>query len=169
MTDDDTSRRGALKVLAVGGVACAGAVGVPGVAMLLAPARGGAGGERWVKTVRLDALPDGAPRRVSIIADRTDAWTLEKAVELGAVWLVRRGDVVSCFSTVCPHLGCSIGLDETQFACPCHASDFSLDGKRLSGPSPRDLDALATKIDDGWVMVDFRRYRQGIPDKVQIG
>jgi Rieske Fe-S protein len=163
------SRRRALEVLAVGGAVCAAAVGVPGVQMLVAPARGGAGGALWVKTVRIDSLADGVPKRVAIVADRVDAWTLEKSVQLGAVWLVRRGAAVECYSATCPHLGCSVAMTEGAFNCPCHDSGFTLDGKRTGGPSPRDMDVLETKLDDGFVVVGFRRFRQGVSDKVQIG
>ena len=55
------------------------------------------------------------------------------------------------------------------FNCPCHDSSFDADGKRLDGPSPRDLDTLGTKVEDGFVMVDFQRFRQGIPDKATVG
>ena len=41
------------------------------------------------------------------------------------------------------------------------------DGKRKSGPAPRDLDTLATRIEEGFVAVDFRRFRIGIPEKVE--
>ena len=53
------------------------------------------------------------------------------------------------------------------FACPCHTSAFEADGKRKSGPSPRDLDALGTRIEEGFVAVDFRRFRIGIAEKVE--
>ena len=53
------------------------------------------------------------------------------------------------------------------FACPCHTSAFDADGKRKSGPSPRDMDRMATKVEDGVVAVDFRRFRIGVAEKVE--
>ena len=172
-----TGRRGALKALAVfGGAAATVAVAAPGVRLLIAPVKSGGGGAgNWVKTIRQDALREGDPKRVAIIADHHDAWELEKAVELGAVWLIKRGDAIDCFSVVCPHLGCSVvsvpgGGPAAQFNCSCHNSDFDASGTCKSGPSPRALDRLDTKIDpDGYVLVDFRRYRQGTPDKIEMG
>lgn len=165
-----TGRRGALKALAVvGGVAASAVVAVPGAQLLLSPVKTAGKSERWVKTVPLDSLHEGVPRRVSIVADRKDAWTIERMVELGAVWLIRTGDKVECMSVTCPHLGCSIGHNENGFFCPCHASDFTPAGKKLTGPAPRDLDKLATKIVEGYVVVDFRKYRQGTPDMIEIG
>ncbi len=155
-----------------GGVVGCGAVAVPTVRFLLAPARGGSDSGRWIRALRLDALAIGEPKRVTLIADHGDAWTLEKAVELGAVWLTRvGGSEVRAWSVTCPHLGCAIDRAATApgFYCPCHDSSFDPDGRRQTGPSPRDLDALATRIEDGVVFVEFRRFQMGMPAKVTIG
>lgn len=166
-----TDRRTVLKVVLASGAAalCASAVAPP-IAFVVAPGRGGPGGARWVKTVKLEKLADNRPRKVKIVSDERDAWKLEKDAELGAVWLIRNGDAVRALSVVCPHLGCSI--DESVgkgFACPCHDSSFDLSGKRENGPSPRDMDALETRVVDGVVEVDFRRFRQGTPERVEVG
>jgi Rieske Fe-S protein len=78
---------------------------------------------------------------------------------------------VRAWSVTCPHLGCAIDRSATGpgFACPCHDSTFDGEGRRLTGPSPRDLDSLDTRVEDGFVLVDFRRFRQGTPDKLPIG
>ena len=164
-------RRGALKTLAaVGGAVGCGAIAVPTLQFLAAPALGGAGRGLWVKTVPLDSLPEGEPKRVALVADHRDAWTLEKQVELGAAWVVRKGAAVVAWSTVCPHLGCAVGKSGSGagFNCPCHDSSFDADGQRMNGPSPRALDVLATRVDDGFVMVEFQRFRQGTPEKDPI-
>lgn len=162
-----------LKVLiGAGSVAFGGALLTPAAVFVASPVKTGGGGTpHWVKTVRLDSLSDSQPKKVAIVADEHDAWTLAKDVELGAVWLVRHGEAVSAFSVVCPHLGCSVNADADgkSFTCPCHTSAFGADGKRMSGPSPRDMDALAVRIDDGYVMIDFHKYRIGIEERVAIG
>ncbi len=170
--ESKTGRRGALRTLAiVGGVASSGALAVTTCRFVTAPASGGAGSGRWIRTVKLDSLIEGEAKRVTLIADHHDAWTLEKDVQLGAAWLVRRGDAVEAWSVTCPHLGCSIDRSAVGpgFYCPCHDSSFDPSGKRLDGPSPRDLDSLATRVDDGVVLVEYRRFRQGTPDKTPIG
>jgi menaquinol-cytochrome c reductase iron-sulfur subunit len=170
--DPKSDRRGVLKAIAVvGGAVGCGALAIPSVRFLIAPASGGAGAGRWIKTIELDALAEGQPKRVSLVSDRRDAWTLEKNVELGGAWLVRRGDAVIAYSVTCPHLGCAIdrGAGGRGFYCPCHDSSFDAQGARLSGPSPRALDALETRVEDGFVMVHFQRFRQGIPEKVSVG
>ena len=168
---DPTGRRGALKTLAaVGGAVGCGALAVPAVRFLVAPAMGPAGSGYWIKTVAVDSLPEGEPKRVALVADHRDAWTLEKQVELGAAWVVRKGAAVVAWSTVCPHLGCAVDKSGSGpgFNCPCHDSSFDADGQRLNGPSPRALDALATRVEDGFLMVQFQRFRQGTPEKDPI-
>jgi cytochrome b6-f complex iron-sulfur subunit/menaquinol-cytochrome c reductase iron-sulfur subunit len=171
VSEIQSGRRGALRALAVvGGAAACVVVGVPGLEMLAPAASSGGGKALWVKTVRLDSLEEGVPKRVSIIADAHDAWMVERNKELGAVWLTKTGDTIACFSASCPHLGCTVGHEPSGgFFCPCHDSSFSATGAALTGPSPRGLDPLATKIDDGYVHVDFRRFRQGTPDRIEIG
>jgi menaquinol-cytochrome c reductase iron-sulfur subunit len=162
VTDDAaTSRRHALGAIALGGGVGCVAIGVPAVRLLLAPARAGSSSGRWIKTVPIEALPEGEPTRVPMIADHHDAWVIEKNVPLGAAWLVRRGESVRAWSAVCPHLGCAVGRSVTGrgFHCPCHDSLFDAMGRRLNGPSPRDLDALDTRVADRFVLVDFRRFR----------
>lgn len=155
-----------------GTCAIAAATGLPAAAFVAAPVSSKGSGGRWVRTLRLDQLAEGEPKRVAIVDDRRDAWTIERGVELGSVWLVKRGDAVTALSAVCPHLGCSVNVAAGAgpgggFACPCHTSAFEPDGKRKSGPSPRDMDVLATRIEDGFVAVDFRRFRIGVPEKVE--
>ena len=172
MSDGDTGRRGALKHLIVVGSAAIGcAIAVPAAVFIAAPVKGGGGGNaRWVKTVRLDALREGEPHKVAIVDDERDAWTISRGVELGSVWLVRHGDDVVALSAVCPHLGCAVtALPDATFGCPCHTSTFAADGAKTGGPSPRGMDPLATKIDGGYVAVDFRKFRIGTHDREAIG
>jgi cytochrome b6-f complex iron-sulfur subunit/menaquinol-cytochrome c reductase iron-sulfur subunit len=170
--DKKTDRRGALQTMAaIGGVVGCGALAVPTTRFLIAPAQAGASGGLWIKTVPVAALADGEPKRVALVADRRDAWTLDKNVELGVAWLILQGTLVRAWTNVCPHLGCAVdrNANGTGFWCPCHDSFFDADGRALRGPSPRDLDALATRIEDGFVFVEFRRFRQGVPEKVAVG
>jgi menaquinol-cytochrome c reductase iron-sulfur subunit len=168
---EDEGRRGVLKLLVgTSSAAFACALAAPGAIFVTAPAnaQGGAAG-RWIKTVRLDELPEGEPRKVSIVSDQRDAWTLTPNVELGATWLVRHGDKVLALSTTCPHLGCSVNASANGFACPCHTSTFDSAGHRTGGPSPRDMDPLGTRVEAGFILVDFRRYRMGTPDRQEVG
>ncbi|CAN90523.1 hypothetical protein sce0366 [Sorangium cellulosum So ce56] len=168
-------RRGALKALvAIGGLACAGAIAVPAASFIAAPAAGSAGAaggrERWVRVGRLADLPPGEPRRLKVIGEERDAFTVAKDQMLGAIWVIREGEKIRAMSATCPHLGCGIELndDKKSFNCPCHASRFGLSGAPETGPSPRPMDPLATRVVDGWLEVDFRRYRDGVAELQEI-
>jgi Rieske Fe-S protein len=74
------------------------------------------------------------------------------------------------YSTICPHLGCAVDYkaDQKRFGCPCHDSLFKLDGKVESGPSPRPLDILESRVVDGKVEVRYQRFKTGVPEKKQV-
>jgi Rieske Fe-S protein len=59
----------------------------------------------------------------------------------------------SAFSAVCPHQQCTIGFVSPSegFACPCHGSRFSAEGKLLQGPATRGLTAIPVTVTDGAV------------------
>jgi cytochrome b6-f complex iron-sulfur subunit/menaquinol-cytochrome c reductase iron-sulfur subunit len=168
---DRPPRRAVLGTIVAGGVVGCGALLVPVARFLGAPSRADGAAGVWIRAASLDMLAEGVPKRVVLVSDRRDAWVLEKQVELGSAWLIRHRSTVQAFSTVCPHLGCAIdrSASGSGFNCPCHDSAFAPDGRRLTGPSPRGLDALATRIDDSSVHVRFQRFRQGTSEKVPVG
>jgi len=49
---------------------------------------------------------------------------------------------------VCTHLGCLPKWETSQdrFACPCHGSQYELDGRWIGGPAPRGLDLFPTTV-----------------------
>ena len=165
-----TPRRGALEALVtLGTLAYAGAIAAP-AAGFLAPSEGERGGQaRWFRVARHNDLPAAEPRRLPVTGERRDAFRRAHGELLGAVWLAREGDAVRAWSAACPHLGCSIDRapEGGGFACPCHTSRFSAAGGVVSGPSPRAMDPLATRVVDGFVEVDFRRFRQGGAERVE--
>lgn len=56
----------------------------------------------------------------------------------------------------CTHLGCNVPWDQTQqaFICPCHSSQFSLEGDVLNPPAPRPLDLFPLTIEEGVITVN---------------
>jgi cytochrome b6-f complex iron-sulfur subunit/menaquinol-cytochrome c reductase iron-sulfur subunit len=171
---DDPDRRGALGALVVvGGAAYAGALAVP-AALFLTSGSSGEGGsrrERWIRVGRLADLLPGEPRRLTVVGDERDAFTVTKDQMIGSVWVIREGDQVRAFSATCPHLGCAVDLaaDKKGFACPCHTSRFALSGAAESGPSPRGMDPLRARIVGDSVEIDFRRFRIGISERTEVG
>ncbi len=69
----------------------------------------------------------------------------------GRFWLVQTADSqVLALYKVCTHLGCLYGwLDENDiYRCPCHGSQFQLDGTYIQGPAPRSLDRFVIRLLD---------------------
>lgn len=165
-------RRGALRTLVtLGGIAYAGALALPGAGFVVPAGGEGQGSARWIRLGRLADLPEGEPRRFAVVGDERDGYTITREQQLGSVWVIRKGDKVRIMSAVCPHLGCSIDVaaDKKAFSCPCHTSKFSLAGDAQAGPSPRAMDELTARIVDGYVEVDFKRFRMGIATREVIG
>src|SRR6266849_6662574 len=61
-------------------------------------------GFRVVQGVKLTDLNDGKPRQGVIRDIRHDAWTLHPNDVIGRVWVVKRGNDLKAYTTICPHL-----------------------------------------------------------------
>jgi Rieske Fe-S protein len=144
------------------------------VALLGIPALGAAVGPalkreqtNWVSLGSPDSFQQGVPKAVNVTAVERDGWIETNSVK--GVWVVRQSDnTFVVFNGRCTHLGCAYAwqTDQHQFACPCHAGVFSLEGSVLAGPPPRPLDTLETRIEDGDLQANIQDFRLGIPIKV---
>ena len=131
-------------------------LGVPAVAYLAdarhrpAPNRG----FRPVQGIKLNELVVDEPRQGVIRDVRTDAWTLHPNDVVGRFWVVKTSQAapndLMVFTTICPHLGCSINRDAGNpcpgFTCPCHGGKFNINGSLdqavANNPAPRGMDSL---------------------------
>jgi menaquinol-cytochrome c reductase iron-sulfur subunit len=143
-------------------------VGVPFLDALVGPAFRSQP-RRFARAARLSSLPVGRPRSVSYTDVRRDAYIEERIVR--SVWATRHSEKdVTVFSPICPHLGCRYAWQprSRHFVCPCHGSVFAPDGKVLAGPSPRPLDTLPAKVDQGELLVEWERFEVGVPEKIVV-
>ncbi|MCR4320576.1 MAG: Rieske (2Fe-2S) protein, partial [Candidatus Brocadiaceae bacterium] len=102
----------------------------------------------------------GIPKKMTITSSKMDAWNIFEGLVMGSVWVVRQEDnSLKVFSTNCPHLGCGINWEEDvkQFLCPCHEGTFDINGKKISGPPPRDMYRYETKIENNTVLVSYKK------------
>jgi menaquinol-cytochrome c reductase iron-sulfur subunit len=167
------SRRTFLKVAtnALGGL-FALVLGIPAIAYLI-DARNRAAAQSEFKTVaRLSELPLDTPQQVVIRDVRRDAWTIHPSDVIGRVWLIRRDkDKVEAFTTICPHLGCSVNYEDKEhlFVCPCHGGTFDADGHRKdlpgqTNPAPRGMDRLECRLSPAnpeMIEVKYQNFMQG--------
>ena len=147
-------------------------LGVPAVAYLIDARNRKASPGEFKTVARLKDLPDGVPTQVVIRDVCCDAWTLHPNDVIGRAWLVRHGDDrVDAFTTICPHLGCSVNYvkDANLFICPCHNGTFELDGRRkedtaATNPAPRGMDRLEWRRDPAdpeMIQVKYQNFVQG--------
>lgn len=80
-----------------------------------------------------------------------------KFKERNGVWIVNGKEGIYALVAVCTHLGCSPNWfeDEGIFKCPCHGSNFNIDGDVIAGPAPEPLYRAAVKVNPfGQLVVD---------------
>jgi len=126
--------------LGVTGLGAAGAIG----AMLVPPGRSIDGKTKVgaLALVAVNDLPKGKPVPFEYGDDE--------------VFVIRNaGDKVAVLSSACPHVACKLHWDDAkqEFACPCHASFFTLAGVKKSGPAVRNMDPAAFTVQNGKVVV----------------
>ncbi|MEH2241238.1 QcrA and Rieske domain-containing protein [Nostoc sp.] len=81
---------------------------------------------------------------------------LAKNSPVGPVLVIgtSKGEITAVDPT-CTHAGCTVGWQAKakKFACPCHGSEFGVDGKVQKGPATNPLKTYAAKIQGNSVVV----------------
>ena len=181
--DDQPDRRGFIK-----GASCAigAAIGVVPMAAGVRVAMDPLSRQETVvdaEFIRLAEVSDlelGVPKKFAIVEDKRDKWSRYKDVPVGAVYLLLEKaedskssePKVIAYNTVCPHLGCFVDYrpEQQDYFCPCHDSNFALDGTLKKGVSPRGMDSLEVKLRNGSeVWVKFQRFKANASEKIAIG
>ncbi len=133
--------------------AISAALGIPALGYLMVPARAKKQ-QNWIEAADLTKLMVNQPEQILFQRVRRDGW--KTVTEKAAAWVVKTGEQqVVAFSPVCTHLGCAVSWNtgDKTFACPCHTSSFSPDGKVIAGPAPRALDRFDVKVENGKVLL----------------
>ncbi len=102
----------------------------------------------------LAQLKPGVPEEISFRRVRMDGWRI--LTEKSTAWVVKTSESQAiAFAPQCTHLGCAYRWEESknQFLCPCHTSNFSIEGKVLSGPAPRELDRYPVKVQGTRILI----------------
>ncbi|MEY2411810.1 MAG: menaquinol-cytochrome c reductase iron-sulfur subunit, partial [Acidobacteriaceae bacterium] len=105
-----------------------------------------------------------APVKKLVQIEQLDGW--RRTVLEKPVYVVKNSSgQLTVLSAVCTHLGCTVPWvgEQKKFICPCHKGMFSLEGKLLGGPPPRDMDVLPMRVEDGVLKVQYQFFRQLIP------
>ena len=153
--EKSVSRRNFLKysIYGIGGLIAA-ALAVPLARYFFAPALGSREEGEWITAARTDEIPVGTPTRVEYEERKNDSWIV--TTHRKSAWIVTEdGQNFVLFDPHCTHLGCPYTWVEEQgrFECPCHAGVFARDGTVISGPPPRPLDRVVSRVEGDSIMV----------------
>ncbi len=161
-------RRSFLGVLiGVGSVGIGAALSIPLVRFALHPLFSTTTETKWSDVGSVNefvSLSD--PVKRLILVEQQDGW--RKILSEKAVYVIQDAyGQLHVLSPVCSHLGCLISWRKTQrqFVCPCHMGIFASDGKHISGPPPRSMDELDSKIENGILKVRYQYFRQLVSSK----
>jgi quinol---cytochrome c reductase iron-sulfur subunit, bacillus type len=150
----------------ISGLIVAGISAVLGVTIgrySISPAFSTSNEQEWTDLGSLDEFAEGKLVRKNVIVSQAAGWG--KFQSQRSVWVVRKGESVNVFSGVCPHLGCSVNTRADKFICACHGSEWDVEGATLAGPTPRGLDMLEFRVEDGKLKVKYQDFKQGLTTK----
>jgi menaquinol-cytochrome c reductase iron-sulfur subunit len=120
----------------------------------------GDGTDEWIDLGPAAEITDGPWKARRFRREIEDRW--KRTVLDESVYLRKRGESIEAVSAICTHTGCLVQRASNGFGCPCHKSDFDEEGKPTSGPAPRPLDRLETKIEGGRLKLRFVKFRPGL-------
>jgi cytochrome b6-f complex iron-sulfur subunit len=61
--------------------------------------------------------------------------------------VINQKDKITVFSSHCTHLGCKINtVKDNKLICPCHGSEYNLEGKIIKGPSYKNLVKIPIQV-----------------------
>ena len=75
------------------------------------------------------------------------------------VFVVHAAAGFYALSSTCTHLGCMTRYEKenNRVFCPCHGSQFAIDGHVTGGPAPRPLRRLELVVERGSLVVDVAK------------
>jgi menaquinol-cytochrome c reductase iron-sulfur subunit len=164
---DPTKRSFLAALLAVGAAGVGAVLALPVIRFVLYPLLAKTTEIQWSDIGQVSELqPGAAPMKRLIQVEQRDGW--RKLISEKAVYVVQGdGGKLKVLSPICPHLGCSVAWNDGSghFVCPCHGGTFAADGARISGPPPRSMDELETKVEDGVLKVHYEYFQQLVPTR----
>jgi cytochrome b6-f complex iron-sulfur subunit len=69
--------------------------------------------------------------------------------------VINTGQGLVALTAVCTHLGCIVQWDEPsqQIICPCHGARYDLNGNVKSGPAPKPLTLVKSRVVDDKILI----------------
>lgn len=144
--------------LTIAGTGCviAGAVGVPVLINMMAPAFVVDDIEDWRPVGSLADFPVGVMQSKEVVISEQKE---HQALSRRSVYIWRRSEEeFIVYSRACSDLGCPIVWDPGSewFFCPCHGGIFDKEGERRAGPPKKGLWRYANRIQNGVLEINVR-------------
>ncbi len=97
-------------------------------------------------------------RKVGSVTDLdSKGQLLAKNSPIGPVLVVGKSQDsnLTAVNPKCTHAGCTVGWesDSKKFLCPCHGSEFGIDGKVTKGPASKPIPSYLVKVEGDAVLV----------------
>jgi menaquinol-cytochrome c reductase iron-sulfur subunit len=123
----------------------------------------------FVKVPNFSSIPVGKPTKLTFQYIEEQAFLRQNIFY--DIWVIKQSPTQArVLSPLCTHLSCRYNWNANDhvFACPCHGSVFNPEGEVMAGPAPRPLDELPYKIQDGELYVNWKVFKPGIHQKVEV-
>lgn len=146
------------------GASISGLLGITLGRFSIAPALSAPSAAEWVDVAPLGDIPEGKPTNRNVVVSQSAGWGRFSSDQ--SVLVVKKGEHLTVFSSVCPHLGCTINENASGFGCVCHNSAWNGEGEKLSGPAPRGMDILEHKVEGKVLRVRYQNFKQGVAEKL---
>jgi len=108
-------------------------------------------------SVDTSAREDGFQALAKVEEVDSKGFVLDKNSTSKTVMMYRHPDNknITAVNPACTHKGCILDWQSSNnnFACSCHGSTFSADGKVIKGPAQKALEVFETKEEAGLVLV----------------
>ena len=122
----------------------------------------------WLDLGSINEISGDSPVARKVTAEQVAGWAKSREEHLVYVLPHHNHQILSA---ICPHEGCEVSWrsDERLFACPCHESNFTAEGTRLNGPSPRGLDPLPSRVENGRLQVQYQFFVNNTKERMTRG
>lgn len=97
------------------------------------------------------------PRQEAAVLDQPDGLLMVHARGVsGPIFLRNVDGRIIALSSICTHRGCEVRVMPDLYQCPCHGSEYDLDGAVLAGPAKQALQRLTVKETANEFIIELR-------------
>ncbi len=99
------------------------------------------------------------------IEDYREGYVSTRWMKEHNIFVVRREGMLYGVDATCTHLGCATNwfAEEGLFKCPCHGSNFKLNGDVVAGPAPSPLYRVAVSLTPEEIILVNKRDKTNKP------